>query len=284
MARETYLNILVGAKDDLEKLEEIEKKLEKQFEDACEAVVMAKEEGKTAEEIKHLTNIKADQKFKVCLAALVAENASDKRDDIMKKDLRLQNKIGELAIVGLDNAGKTTLLHTLKDDQVAQHTSTLYPTSEELIMGNIKFTTFDLGGGHAQGNMAIDYFDLSIFFLIAGSVWKDYFPAVDSIVFLVDATDRRSFAKAKAELDSLLTDEHIAGSPIVILGTKSDLPEAVTEEKLRQVLDIFSSTVDSTNVNDRPMELFMCNLKEQASFGCAFRWLGRFLKDKVTII
>ncbi|CAF4640040.1 unnamed protein product, partial [Rotaria magnacalcarata] len=63
---------------------------------------------------------------------------------------------------------------------VAQHTSTLYPTSEELIMGNIKFTTFDLGGGHAQGNMAIDYFDLSIFFLIAGSVWKDYFPAVDS--------------------------------------------------------------------------------------------------------
>ncbi|CAF4253726.1 unnamed protein product, partial [Rotaria magnacalcarata] len=76
-----------------------------------------------------------------------------------------------------------------------------------------------------------------IFFLIAGSVWKDYFPAVDSIVFLVDATDRRSFAKAKAELD---IHEHIAGSPIVIIGTKSDLPEAVTEEKLRQVLDIFS--------------------------------------------
>ncbi|CAF5078255.1 unnamed protein product, partial [Rotaria magnacalcarata] len=69
MADENYLNILVGAKDDLEKLEEIEKKLEKQFEDACETVVMAKEEGKTAEEIKHLTNIKADQKFKVCLAA-----------------------------------------------------------------------------------------------------------------------------------------------------------------------------------------------------------------------
>ena len=156
----------------------------------------------------------------------------------------MYKKSGKLVFLGLDNAGKTTLLHMLKDDRLAQPVPTLHPTTEELIMGNIRFTTFDLGG-HAQGTTWWDTtskrYTIIILFL-ARRVWKDYFPAVDAIVFLVDVWDRSRLTESKNELDSLLSDEQVSNCPILILGNKIDKIGAAGELEIRQVFNLNTLT------------------------------------------
>lgn len=137
--------------------------------------------------------------------------------------------------------------------------------AEELQIGKVVFKTYDLGGHEG-----------------ARKLWEDYYTAANGIVFIVDAVDRERFPEAKAELDKLLMDDHIANTPIVVLGNKIDVRDAASEGELKAALglvDTFGKDVkhDGKETSIRPIEVFMCSIREEQGYAEGIQWLSQFI-------
>ena len=199
------------------------------------------------------TQFQPDASFHLSFASLLAS-------------LGLYHKDAKILFLGLDNAGKTTLLQMLKSNKAVSAEPTLHPNSEELIVGQLKLKAFDLGGHET-----------------ARRLWQDYTTTVDGVVFLVDAVDRQRFPEAKRELDNLLSSDELRGVPFLVLGNKIDMQNAASEDELKYALglqDTFGKDVDHT-FDDRmiacPIEVFMCSVVRRMGYKDAFHWLSQFL-------
>lgn len=163
---------------------------------------------------------------------------------------------GRVLLLGLDNAGKTTLLHMLRDDHVATHPPTQRATKEEIQLFNTMLECYDLGG-HEE----------------ARDIWREYYISANAIIFVVDASEPGRFSEASRELNSILTNEALRAVPIVVLGNKVDRAQAVSEKTFRERMGLVQTTGKSGRALLRPIEVFMCSVTGRFGYQPALQWL-----------
>eukprot|EP00347_Sterkiella_histriomuscorum_P021404 403334089 len=165
------------------------------------------------------------------------------------------NKELELAVVGLQNAGKTTLLGSLATGEYDEDTiPTIGFNLKEIKKGKISMKMWDLGGQPKFRES-----------------WEKYCRNTDCIIFVVDSVDISNIEMAKNDLHSLISWPSLAGIPLLVLGNKNDLDGALTEEELIEELNLRA-------VNDRKIACFSISAKDMVNIDITIKWLTELPK------
>ncbi|KFO27732.1 E3 ubiquitin-protein ligase TRIM23 [Fukomys damarensis] len=123
--------------------------------------------------------------------------------------------------LGLDGAGKTTILFKLKQDEFMQPIPTIGFNVETVEYKNLKFTIWDVGGKHKLRPL-----------------WKHYYLNTQAVVFVVDSSHRDRINEAHSELAKLLTEKELRDALLLIFANKQDVAGALSVEEITELLSL----------------------------------------------
>ncbi|KAI8800480.1 ADP-ribosylation factor family-domain-containing protein [Cladochytrium replicatum] len=140
------------------------------------------------------------------------------------RKVKAREKEIRILMLGLDNAGKTTILKRINGEDISTISPTLGFNIKTFEHNNYKLNVWDVGGQKS-----------------IRSYWRNYFEQTDGLVWVVDSADRPDrLEDCRKELHALLLEERLAGASLLILANKQDLPSALTYEQLTKILDLDS--------------------------------------------
>merc|ERR1712118_445106 len=135
----------------------------------------------------------------------------------------MSKKDQRILMVGLDAAGKTTVLYKLKLGEVVTTIPTIGFNVEEVEYKNISFTVWDIGG---QDKIR--------------KLWRYYYHGTDAAIFVVDSSDRDRIEDAREELFKTINEEEMRDAAILVFANKQDLPDAMDASEISQKLGLNS--------------------------------------------
>ncbi|KAL8095580.1 hypothetical protein AgCh_036846 [Apium graveolens] len=116
-----------------------------------------------------------------------------------------------VVMLGLDAAGKTTILYKLHIGEVLSTVPTIGFNVEKVQYKNVMFTVWDVGGQEKLRPL-----------------WRHYFNNTDGLIYVVDSLDRERIDKAKAEFQAIIKDPYMLRSVILVFANKQDMKGAMS--------------------------------------------------------
>eukprot|EP01120_Amphizonella_sp_Union-15-10_P015507 TRINITY_DN79_c0_g1_i2.p1 TRINITY_DN79_c0_g1~~TRINITY_DN79_c0_g1_i2.p1 ORF type:complete len:181 (-),score=42.47 TRINITY_DN79_c0_g1_i2:62-604(-) len=136
--------------------------------------------------------------------------------DFGKKEMRI-------LMVGLDAAGKTTVLYKLKLGEIVTTIPTIGFNVETVQYKNINFTVWDVGG---QDKIR--------------PLWRHYYQNTQGVIYVVDSNDRERIDEAALELQKILREDELREAVVLVLANKQDLPNAMSVAEVTDKLGLHS--------------------------------------------
>merc|ERR1711917_136293 len=161
-----------------------------------------------------------------------------------------------ILILGLDGAGKTTILYRLQVGEVVTTIPTIGFNVETVTYKNLKFQVWDLGG---QTSIR--------------PYWRCYYSNTDAIIYVVDSADRDRMGISKQELVSMLEEEELKSAILVVLANKQDIEGAMSVTEVHQALGLEA-------LKNRTFQIFKASAVRGDGLDESMEWLSNALTNK----
>ena len=126
-----------------------------------------------------------------------------------------------MLMVGLDAAGKTTILYQLKMNETVKTIPTIGFNVETLDYKGLNFTVWDVGG---QDKIRV--------------LWKHYYQNTDGLIFVVDSNDKDRIDDAAEELKKMLNEEELKDVILLVMANKQHLKDAFSPNEVTEKLGL----------------------------------------------
>ncbi|XP_028248616.1 ADP-ribosylation factor-like isoform X1 [Glycine soja] len=177
--------------------------------------------------------------------------------DIWEKVLgRKEEAKRKVVMLGLDAAGKTTILYKFHIGEVLSTVPTIGFNVEKVQYKNVIFTVWDVGGQEKLRPL-----------------WRHYFDNTDGLIYVVDSLDRERIGKAKQEFQTIINDPFMLNSVILVFANKQDLRGAMTPMEVCEGLGLFDLKNRKWHIQGT------CALKGDGLYE-GLDWLASTLKER----